>query len=112
MTAKRTATPEAVSHIFERSKDVFGTVARETEDFYHTAQAWVPEHYATVAVVSSAAVGGCLLGYLAGRRSRSGDVRRLQELEAVRGGQVPEIDIAPFLKFLKLWMLYRVATKG
>ncbi len=111
MAAKRTAVSD-LSRVFERSKDVFGTVANQTEDLYHTVEEWVPENYGTLAVVSSAAAGVCLLGYLAGRRSASKQRRRLQELEATRASHVPEIDLAPFLKFLKLWMLYRVATKG
>jgi hypothetical protein len=111
MAAKHTAASD-LSRVFERSKDMFGTVANQTEDLYHDLQVWVPKNYGKLAVVSSAAAGVCLLGYLAGRRSASKQHRRLQELESTRAGHVPEIDLAPFLKFLKLWMLYRVATKG
>jgi hypothetical protein len=110
MATKRTAAPEKVTQILERSKDVFGTVASETEDLYHEARTWVPDNYGKVAILSSAAAGLCLLGYAAGRR-RSRRVARA-ELPMAGAVQVPEIDIAPFIKFLKLWMVYRVATKG
>jgi hypothetical protein len=109
MATKRTPAPEKVTQILERSKDVFGSVASETEDLYHAARTWVPDNYGKVAILSSAAAGLCLLGYAAGRRNS-----RVPRVEAPIAGavQVPEIDIAPFIKFLKLWMVYRVATKG
>jgi hypothetical protein len=38
--------------------------------------------------------------------------QRRQALETAKAGPVPEIDFAPFVRFLKLWMVYRIATKG
>jgi hypothetical protein len=107
MAAKRTAGPQVASQVFERSKEVFDTVASETEDLYHTARAWVPDNYGKLAVFSSAAIGVCLLGYVSGKRAQ-----RRQVLEPAKAGPVPEIDFAPFVRFLKLWMVYRIATKG
>jgi len=59
--------------------------------------------------VSSVAAGAGLVGYLVGRRRRAR--RSRWTAEAVRSAQMPELDIAPFFKVLKLWMIYRVATK-
>ncbi|CAN5519401.1 hypothetical protein BH23ACI1_BH23ACI1_25780 [soil metagenome] len=110
MTATRTAATETLSQAYDRSRDVFGVVASETQDLYESARAWVPKHYGTVAVLSSAAAGVGLVGYLAGRRSRPAPARAPQRAQAALPA-LPELDIAPFFKFLKLWMLYRVATR-
>lgn len=111
MTAIHTAASEKLSHFYDRSRDVFDAAAGEAQDLYQTARTWLPDHYGRVAVLSSAAVGGCLVGYLAGRRSRSRPAHRPGPAVAALPGHLPEMDIAPFFKFLKLWMLYRVATK-
>jgi hypothetical protein len=101
-----------LSKAYERSKDVLGGVSSETKEFYEGARRWLPEHYEVVAV----AAGFGLLGYLAGRRSRPKPsleiVRPAKEAAAALPGSFSELDIAPFFKFLKLWMLYRVATKA
>lgn len=107
---------ENLSRAFDRSKDVFGEVTDRAKDTYRDAQHWVPEHRGTVALVSSAAVGLCLIGYFAGRRSHSGHAalpasRQLRETASALPDQLGDIDITPVLKFLKLWMLYRVATR-
>lgn len=101
-----------LSKAYERSKDVLGGLSSETKEFYEGARKWVPQHYEVLAV----AAGFGLVGYLAGRRSRP--ERRLEipkqvkEAAAAAPGAISELDIAPFLKFLKLWMLYKVATKA
>jgi hypothetical protein len=115
MAARLTHASDTLSQVYERSKDVLGSVADETNELYHDARTWVPEHYGQVAILSSAAVGVCLLGYLVGRRSRTtpatqSRTRPLQEMGA-QAVNIPEFDITPFFKFLKLWMLYRVATR-
>jgi hypothetical protein len=115
MAAKPKLASDTLLQAYERSKDVLGTVADETQDLYRDARAWVPDHYGQVAILSSAAVGVCLLGYFAGRRSRGTPATQsrsspLQE-RAAQAVNLPEFDVTPFFKFLKLWMLYRVATK-
>jgi hypothetical protein len=116
MTAKLTDASEKLAQAYERSRDVLGTVAGETKDLYHDARTWLPDNYGRVVVLTSAAAGVGLIGYLVGRRSRSMRATAprpgpLREMGAVHPEHVPEFDIAPFFKFLKLWMLYRVATK-
>lgn len=117
MATQLKTTSENLSKAFERSKDVFGDVTDRAKDLYSDAQRWVPEHRGTVALVSAAAVGFCLIGYSAGRRSqRRSSARRvsgpLREAASAVPGQFGEIDLAPVFKFLKLWMLYRVATRA
>lgn len=100
---------EQLSRIYTFSKDALETVATETKELQQAAREWVPKHRGVVIAVSSTALGAGLVGYLAGRRG--GAQRARQAAEAARHLQVPELDIAPFLKILKLWMLYRVATR-
>ncbi len=107
---------ENLSTAYERSRDVFEDVTDQAQHLYEDARQWVPEHRGTVALLSSTAVGLCLLGYFAGRRSHSGHAalpasRQLRETASALPNQLGDIDITPVFKFLKLWMLYRVATR-
>jgi hypothetical protein len=107
--ARRVTASDTLLRAYERSKDAFETVAHETQGLYRDARPWMQQNSQLLIAVSSAAAGAALLGYLAGRR------RRAPMPAPVRGPQLPaglsEFDIAPFFKFLKLWMLYRVATR-
>jgi hypothetical protein len=69
----------------------------------------VPEHPTAVAAVSAVACAG-VVGYALGRRRRAQTPDRGTVSAAVARAQ--ELDLAPFFKFLKIWMLYRVATKA
>ncbi len=99
-----------LSKAYEKSKDVLGGLGSETKELYEGARKWVPQHYEMLA----AAAGFALVGYLAGRRRRPEPRfgKQVREAAAAVPGAVSELDIAPFLKFLKLWMLYKVATKA
>lgn len=109
MTARQTGASEKLSYIYDKSRDAIDAAAGEAQVLYEKVRPWLPDR--TGAVVLSSAVGAGLLGYLAGRRSRARAARRTQPTVAAALAPVSELDIAPFFKFLKLWMLYRVATK-
>jgi hypothetical protein len=111
MTAKPRPASDTLRQAYEGSKGALGTVADETKDLYRDARTWAPEHYGQVAILSSAAVGVCLLGYFAGRRSRGTPAAQSRIRPLQEAVNIPEFDVTPFFKFLKLWMLYRVATK-
>ena len=106
---------ENLSKVYERSEQVFGEVAETTKGLYREGQRWLPEHYREVAIVSTTALGACLIGFAAGRtRTRSAAVARAETPKpaaAAERGVLSEMEIAPFFRFLKLWMLYRVATR-
>lgn len=104
-------TSEKLSRIYTFSKDAFETVATETKELQQAARDWLPGHRGVVVAVSSSALGAGLVGYLVGRRGGARTQRARQAAEDARHLHQPEIDIAPFLKILKLWMLYRVATR-
>jgi hypothetical protein len=114
MARQATTASEMLLKAYGRSRDVVAELADETKHFYHDARQRLPENYGTVAILS-AALGGCVIGYLAGRRSRStpstpAPSRPSREVSPLPG-HLSELDIAPFFRFLKLWMLYRVATR-
>jgi hypothetical protein len=48
-------------------------------------------------------------GYLMARSRTRAEEQRPDVTSAMR---MPELEIAPFFKFLSFWMLYRVATKA
>ena len=93
-------------------------VAGRTENLYRDGKERLLEHYGVAAAVAATAVGSCLVGFAAGRRRsrRVADERRppsslAQQAASVVPGSLSEMDIGPVFRFLKLWMLYRVATK-
>ena len=106
---------ENLSKAYARGEQVFGEVAETTKGLYREGQRWLPEHYREVAIVSATALGACLVGFAAGRtRTRSAAVALAEtpkQSAAAERGLLAEMDIAPFFRFLKLWMLYRVATR-
>jgi hypothetical protein len=107
----RTSTEELLGKAYDRSKDFVGTVRDQSRAVYEEARRWAPKHPTALAVSASAAVSVGLLGYAIGRR------RRRARAEAERGAisaamaRAPELSLSPFVRFLSLWMLYRVATK-
>jgi hypothetical protein len=104
----RTSTEAArmFQRAYDKSKDVIDVVKRESRAVYGDVREWVPEHPTAVAV--SALVCAGALGYTIGRKRK-----RAADTSAVSAaiGRAQELDLAPFFKVLKLWMLYRVAAK-
>ncbi len=94
---------------YNRSKDLIGNFAQESGNRFEDLRRWMPNHPTAVAVSASAAVGVGIVGFLLGRRRRA--PQTVTEKTLASAARLPELDIAPFFKFLKLWMLYRVATK-
>ena len=111
MARTSTETAKLLQNAFDRSKDFVDTVKHESRAAYEEARRWAPEHPTALAVSASAALSVGLVGYAIGRR------RRRARAEAERGtvsaaiARAPELDLSPFFRFVKLWMLYRVATK-
>lgn len=94
---------------YDKSKDVMNVVKRESRAIYGDVRDWVPEHLTAVAV--SAVVSAAALGYTLGRRRRAQTPPSTGTVSAAVA-RAQELDLAPFFKFLKIWMLYRVATKA
>ena len=96
------------STTYNRSKDLIGSFAQESGNRFEDLGRWLPNHPTAVAI--SAAVGVGTLGFLVlGRQRRA--PQTMTEKAGASAARFPELDIAPFFKFLKLWMLYRVATR-
>jgi hypothetical protein len=103
---------DQLGRAYERSKDVLEDASDKAKVLYRDAREWVPEHRSAVAVVSSGVIGCYLLGYLSGRaRRRQALPARPPEMITTLRGQIPELDLKPFFRFVSLWMLYRVATR-
>jgi hypothetical protein len=96
---------------YGRSKDLIGTVADESRAAYKDVRKWVPQHPTAVAVSASAALSLGALGYALGRR-RGRTAARRESLVSTAIARAPQLAVAPFFRFLKLWMLYRIATKA
>lgn len=101
-------TAEMFQNAYDKSKEFIGTVKQESRAAYKEARQWVPEHQTTVAVAASIAVCAGAFGYALGRkRTRSERTSFSTALE-----RTPEIDLGTFFRFIKLWMLYRIAAKA
>lgn len=100
---------ERVQIAYDKSKEFIGTVTQESRAAYEEARQWVPKHPTAVAVSASVALCAGAFGYVLGRQRRARSVaeRGLSALE-----RAPEIDLGPFFRFFKLWMLYRIAAKA
>ena len=106
------ASSRQASRVFEntyaKSKDLIDTIADQSGQLYGNLRRWVPKHQTAATVSAVAVVGVAAFGYAMGRRrTRTTEQPRV----VTSAARMPELDIAPFFKFLKLWMLYRVATK-
>jgi hypothetical protein len=93
---------------YDRSKEFVGTVKQESVAAYEEARQWVPKHPTAVAVSASVALGAAAFGYALGRQRRAAAERTRLSTALERA---PEMDLGPFFRFIKLWMLYRIAAK-
>ena len=105
----RTSTDAAqfFQNAFDKSKDFIGSVQKESRTAYEDVRRWVPEHPTAIAVSASAALCLGAFGYTLGRRRSA----RTATLSSAAVARTQELDLSPFFRFLKLWMLYRVATR-
>ena len=94
---------------YAKSKDLIDTVADQSGELYSDLRSWIPKHRRAVAVSAGAAFGLCAVGYLMGRGRTRPEVE--VKASAPAALRMPELDIAPFFKFVSLWLLYRVATR-
>jgi hypothetical protein len=86
------------------------TVAGQSGELYEDLRRWVPKHQTAVSVSAATAVGLGIVGYMIGRRRARAAVK--QQAQAMwRSVRMPDLGMAPFFKFMSLWMLYRVATR-
>jgi len=105
-TSKETA--EMFQNAYDRSREFMGTVKKESRAAYKEARQWVPEHPTAIAVSASVALCAGAFGYALGRqRARSERSRFAAAFE-----RTPKVDLGPFFRFVKLWMLYRIAGKA
>jgi len=105
-TSKETV--EMFQKAYDKSKEFVGTVSQESRAAYDEARQWVPKHPTAVAVSASVAVCAGAFGYVLGRQhARANRSRFAATLE-----RAPEIDLGPFFRFIKVWLLYRIAAKA
>ena len=107
MARTSTDTAEFVQNAFDRSKDFIHTVKKESRTAYEDVRRWAPQHPTAIAVSASAALCLGAFGYALGRRRSA----RTETLSSAAVARAQELDLSPFFRFLKLWMLYRVATR-
>lgn len=106
-TSRETA--ERLQGAYDKSKEFIGTVTEESRAAYEEARQWVPKHPTAVAISASVAFCAGAIGYALGRQRRAEATRRTLSAALERA---PEFDLAPFFRFIKLWMLYRIAAKA
>src|SRR5215467_8496877 len=104
-TSRETA--EMLQSAYDKSREFLGTVTQESRVAYDEARRWVPKHRTAVTVSASVALCAGVLGYALGRKRRA----RAAGLSATLK-RAPEIDLGPFFRFIKLWLLYRIAAKA
>jgi hypothetical protein len=86
------------------------TVGKQSGQLYDDLRRWVPKHQTAVSVSAATAVGLGAIGYMIGRRRARVAVK--QQARAIwQSARMPDLGMAPFFKFMSLWMLYRVATR-
>jgi len=112
---------DRISNGFGQSERLIDDVANKTTRLYRDGTFSIPEHYRAAAMLSATAVASCLVGFAAGRRRHrrrreqgSTALRPASQGQApvARGPSLPEMDLSAVFRFLKLWMLYRVATRA
>ena len=107
MSRTSRVTTERLQDAYDKSREFIGTVTQESRAAYQEARQWVPKHRTAVAVSASVALFACAFGFVLGRKRRAPDRSTLSAaLE-----RTPDIDLGPFFRFIKLWMLYRIAAK-
>jgi len=106
--ARSSKDTEMFQNAYDKSREFIDTVKHESRAAYKEARQWVPEHRTAVAVSASVALCVGAFGYALGRQRRARSQRSTLSAALER---TPEIDLAPFFRFIKLWMLYRIAAK-
>lgn len=110
MARTSTDAAEFFQNAYDKSKDFIGSVKKESRAAYEDVRRWAPQHPTAIAVSASAALCLGAFGYALGRR-RSARTERLSAAASAAVARTQELDLSPFFRFLKLWMLYRVATR-
>jgi hypothetical protein len=110
MARTSTDPAELLQNAYDKSREFVGTVQEESRAIYDEARRWIPKHPTAVAVSASAALTIGVAGYALGRR-RAARAAAGQGTLSAAVARVPELDLSPFFRFLKLWMLFRVATR-
>jgi hypothetical protein len=105
-TSKETA--EMFQNAYDRSRDFVGTLTQESRAKYDEAREWVPKHPTAVAVSASVAVCAGVFGYVLGRQRALAKRSRF----STALDRAPEINLGPFFRFIKVWLLYRIAAKA
>ena len=102
-TSKDTA--EMFQNAYDRSREFVGTVTQESRAAYDQARQWVPKHPTAVAVSASVAACAGVFGYVLGRQRALASRSRF----SAAMDRAPQIDLGPFFRFIKVWLLYRIA---
>jgi len=102
-------TAERLQDAYDKSREFIGTVTQESRAAYNEARQWVPKHPTAVAISASVALSAAAFGYVLGRQRRARAADRSALSAALE--RTPDIDLGPFFRFIKLWMLYRIAAK-
>jgi hypothetical protein len=109
--ARTSSAEQLFQEAYDKTKDFVDTVKDESRAVYDEARRWVPKHQTAVAVSASAFVSVGLFAYALGRRRRRAQAEAERSTVSAAIARVPELDLSPFFRFVKLWMLYRVATR-
>jgi hypothetical protein len=99
----------AVSEAMNMTRNTLDDVVAKGKKLYDDAREWAPENTALIAGVGGGLIVAGLLGFVAGRAGRRPVARRLEERLGQLPGRVQDVDLGPVFKFIKLWMLYRIA---
>lgn len=105
-TSRETA--EMLQGAYDKSREFIGTVTQESRAAYEEARQWIPKHPTAVAISASVALCAVAFGYVLGRQRHAQADRRGLSATLER---TSDMDLGPFFRFIKLWMLYRIAVK-
>ncbi len=107
-TSRETA--QMFQNAYDKSKEFIGTVTEESRAAYDEARRWVPKHPTAFAVSASVVACAGVFGYVVGRRRARAVAYRNSFSAAMK--RAPELDFGPVFRFVKLWLLYRIAAKA